>query len=70
VNSATDLLRVVLKREVLSAKLPGRGRTRALSPSELGYWAEISPVLFINFSFSFISRAKTIIENSRKMKKL
>jgi hypothetical protein len=28
VNSATDLLRVVLKREALSAKPPGRARGR------------------------------------------
>jgi hypothetical protein len=45
-------------------------RARALSPSELGHWAEISPVLFISFSFSFYSRAKTILENGRKMIKL
>jgi hypothetical protein len=48
----------------------GAGARKRFSPSELGYWAEISPVLFICFSFSFISRAKTIIENSRKMLKL
>ena len=47
-----------------------RQRARALSPSVLGYWAESSPVLFINLSFSFIPRAKTIIENGRKMIKL
>jgi hypothetical protein len=54
----------------LSARSPARARARALSSSELGHWAEISPVLFISFPFSFISRAKTILENDRKMIKL
>jgi hypothetical protein len=70
VNSTSVLFLVVQKGEGFSANLPSRGRARALSPSELGYWAEISPVLFIGFSFSFYSRVKTIIENSRKMIKL
>jgi hypothetical protein len=70
VNSVTDLFRVVLKRKALSAKPPGRGRAQALSFSELGYWAESSPVLFIRFSFSFYSRAKIILESGRKMIKL
>jgi hypothetical protein len=52
------------------ASVQVRQRARALSPSVLGHWAESSPVLFINLSFSFIPRAKTIIENGRKMIKL
>ena len=47
-----------------------RQRARALSPSVLGFWAESSPVLFINLSFSFISRTKTILENGRKILKM
>jgi hypothetical protein len=44
-----------------------RGRASAGSGPT---WAGFGPVLFICFSFSFISRAKTIIENGRKMIKL
>jgi hypothetical protein len=69
-NSASVLLLVVQKGKGFSVKPPARARARAPFPSELGRWAEISPVLFIGFSFSFYSRAKTIIENGRKILKL
>jgi hypothetical protein len=65
-NSASVLLLVVQKGKGFSVNPPAR----APFPSGLGRWAEISPVLFTGFSFSFYSRAKTIIENDRKILKL
>jgi hypothetical protein len=69
-NSASVLLLVVQKGKGFSIKPPARARARAPFPSGMGRWAEISPVLFTSFSFSFYSRAKTIIENGRKILKL
>ena len=52
-NSATDLLRVVLKREVLSAKLPGRGRARARFALVLGRLGQNRPSSVNPFLFLF-----------------
>jgi hypothetical protein len=37
-----------------------RGRAWAPFPSELGRWAEISPVLFTSFPFLFIPELKQL----------
>jgi hypothetical protein len=52
--------------------LQSHQRARARAPFCLSWaaWAGFGPVLLICFSFSFVSRAKTIIENGRKMLKL
>jgi hypothetical protein len=57
------------KNARVSVQVCQRARGRASAGSG-PTWAGFGPVLFICFSFSFISRAKTIIENSRKMIKL
>jgi hypothetical protein len=50
--------------------LPARARARGRGSAGSGpTWAGFGPTLFICFSFSFIPRAKTIIEKCRKMYK-
>jgi hypothetical protein len=68
-NSAMNLVQDIQNRGGLHAKSP-RARAGAHFCCSWADWAEISPVLFSGFSFSFYSRAKTIIENGRKILKL
>jgi hypothetical protein len=56
VNSASVLFLVVQKGKGFSVKPPAR----APFPSELGRWAEISPVLFTSFPFLFIPELKQL----------
>jgi hypothetical protein len=49
--------------------LLGRGREHA-SAHSWAAWAEFGPGLFILLVFSFSARAKTILENYRKMVKM
>jgi hypothetical protein len=62
-----DLLRVVLKREALSAKPPGRGR---VLPWTWAAWVESGPSLLKPFSFSFTAELWKSVKNGRKMVKL
>jgi hypothetical protein len=59
-NSASVLPRVVQKRKGLPTKSPARPRVRAPLPSELGRWAETSPVLFTSFLFLFTLELKQL----------
>jgi hypothetical protein len=70
VNSVTDLFQVVLKCKALSAKLPGRGHTSALSSLSWAVWAETSPLLLKLFPFSFSAELWKSVKNGRKMVKL
>ena len=58
-------------RSVRPPWAPGQARARGRAfPLELGRWAESGPSLLKHFPFSFIPRAKTIIEKCRKILKL
>jgi hypothetical protein len=60
----------LVKTPRASVQVCQRGRARAPFCPSWAAWARFGPVLFNCFSFSFIPRAKTIIEKCRKMLKL
>jgi hypothetical protein len=69
-NSEKARSQLVKNFGALSVKIPARVCARAPFCLCWAAWAGFGPVLFNCFSFSFISRAKTIIEKYRKMLKL
>jgi hypothetical protein len=68
-NSVATPFQVIQIAKVFYTKLTTQARARACSPFWRPTWAELSPTLFISFSFSFSARIREFIENCRKMLK-